>query len=206
MGFPPAQALRDWTLVMHCPAVFPPRSAGTYRYDTASDARHIVCRLGVGIAMPSYPTHPRHPERVCCGCDQYCPADDLTCGKDTVRSPHPVELFGEDWQQAAEGPVSVDEMTRARVIEALRGVLDPKVGINIVDLGVLHEVQVSGSAVRISLTLTSPSGPLGEQIRLETAQRVSALKDVKDVIVTAIWDPLWTRERMSPAARAALGS
>ena len=40
---------------------------------------------------------PRHPERICWGCDQYCPADDLACGNGTIRTPHPVELFGDDW-------------------------------------------------------------------------------------------------------------
>lgn len=42
--------------------------------------------------------NPVHPERVCWGCDKLCPASDLTCGSDTERTPHPIELFGEDWQ------------------------------------------------------------------------------------------------------------
>lgn len=41
--------------------------------------------------------HPKHPERICWGCDRFCPADDLVCGNETVRAMHPVELFGEDW-------------------------------------------------------------------------------------------------------------
>ncbi len=53
--------------------------------------------------------NPKHPERVCWGCDKYCSADDLRCGNGTIRTPHPVELFGEDWasweieQEIAEG-------------------------------------------------------------------------------------------------------
>jgi hypothetical protein len=71
--------------------------------------------------MPRHPTHPAHPERVCWGCDEHCPADNLTCGKDTVRSPHPVELFGDDWNREAEAePDSADDMTGGRVVEALR--------------------------------------------------------------------------------------
>jgi len=157
--------------------------------------------------MPSYPTHPPHPERVCWGCDEYCPADDLTCGKDTVRTPHPAELFGDDWQEWAptrdDGP---EEHARSRVVEALRGVVDPEVGINIVDLGVLYEVQVSGSSVRISLTMTMPSCPLGERIRLAVTRRVLALKGITAVDVTELWDPPWSLDRMSPAARATLGN
>jgi hypothetical protein len=47
--------------------------------------------------MAKIPLHPMHPERVCWGCDKYCPADSLLCGNGTVRTQHPVELFGEDW-------------------------------------------------------------------------------------------------------------
>lgn len=48
------------------------------------------------------PLHPRHPERICWGCDKYCPADDLACGNGTIRTPHPLELFGDDWLEWAE--------------------------------------------------------------------------------------------------------
>jgi len=40
---------------------------------------------------------PRNPERICWGCDKYCAPDELACGNGTIRTPHPVELFGEDW-------------------------------------------------------------------------------------------------------------
>ena len=51
------------------------------------------------MADPKKPTvvNPKHPERVCWGCEKLCPADSLACGNGTIRSPHPVELFGEDW-------------------------------------------------------------------------------------------------------------
>lgn len=41
--------------------------------------------------------HPRHPERVCWGCDKLCPAESLACGNGTIRTLHPIELFGDDW-------------------------------------------------------------------------------------------------------------
>lgn len=47
--------------------------------------------------MHKFPTHPKHPERVCWGCEKLCPADDLCCGNGAIRAPHPVELFGDDW-------------------------------------------------------------------------------------------------------------
>ncbi len=55
---------------------------------SASDERSFVSKV---------PIHPKHPERICWGCDKYCPADDLRCGNGTIRAPHPVELFGDDW-------------------------------------------------------------------------------------------------------------
>lgn len=42
---------------------------------------------------------PKHPERVCWGCDRYCPTRDLACGNGSIRTPHPIELFGDDWQK-----------------------------------------------------------------------------------------------------------
>jgi hypothetical protein len=46
---------------------------------------------------PPFPEHPAHPERICWGCDKRCPASELACGNGTIRTPHPVELFGDDW-------------------------------------------------------------------------------------------------------------
>lgn len=43
------------------------------------------------------PLAPKHPERICWGCNKYCPENDLACGNGTIRTPHPIELFGEDW-------------------------------------------------------------------------------------------------------------
>jgi hypothetical protein len=45
------------------------------------------------------PLHPKHPERICWGCDKYCPADSLGCGNGSGRTQHPAELLGEDWYE-----------------------------------------------------------------------------------------------------------
>jgi metal-sulfur cluster biosynthetic enzyme len=104
-----------------------------------------------------------------------------------VRTPHPIELFGDDWNRTATGEDdSADETTRARVVEALRGVLDPEKGISIVDLGFLHEVHVNGASIRVSLTSSSLSLPVSEQLRREVTRRVLALKGVTDVQVVRL--------------------
>ena len=53
--------------------------------------------------------HPRYPERICWGCDKFCPADDLACGNGTIRTPHPQELFGDDWLLWCERSASASE-------------------------------------------------------------------------------------------------
>ena len=56
------------------------------------------CNTVEGIVdKPKIALNPKHPERICWGCDKYCSTDDLRCGNGTIRTPHPVELFGEDW-------------------------------------------------------------------------------------------------------------
>ncbi|MBK5206152.1 MAG: DUF3079 domain-containing protein [Polaromonas sp.] len=60
-----------------------------------------------------FPVHPANPERICWGCDQYCPADSMSCGNGSDRTQHPFELFGEDWldwgSDYAEKPVAPAE-------------------------------------------------------------------------------------------------
>jgi hypothetical protein len=53
-----------------------------------------------------FPLHPRHPERVCWGCDRYCAADSLSCGNGSERTQHPVEVFGDDWAEWGQDPVA----------------------------------------------------------------------------------------------------
>jgi hypothetical protein len=53
--------------------------------------------MGLGPVMNKFPIHPSHPERICWGCEKFCPEDDMCCGNGTIRSPHPVELMGDDW-------------------------------------------------------------------------------------------------------------
>ena len=68
--------------------------------------------------------NPKHPERVCWGCDKYCSADDLRCGNGTIRTQHPIELFGEDWMEwelrqiSPEGPGVAENRNRTEECKA----------------------------------------------------------------------------------------
>jgi hypothetical protein len=59
--------------------------------------------VGKIARMKALPEKPAHPERICWGCDRLCSATDLACGNGTERTMHPMELFGEDWKQWADG-------------------------------------------------------------------------------------------------------
>lgn len=64
------------------------------------------------MSMTKFPIHPRHPERICWGCDKYCPADDLRCGNGTIRAEHPVELFGDNWFELLMEKEQADQHTK----------------------------------------------------------------------------------------------
>ena len=49
--------------------------------------------------MANFPIHPKHPERICWGCEKMCPVEDLACGGGQIRTPHPIELMGDDWYE-----------------------------------------------------------------------------------------------------------
>jgi metal-sulfur cluster biosynthetic enzyme len=88
------------------------------------------------------------------------------------------------------------------ILDALRGINDPELGINIVDLGLVYRAERSASRIDVAITLTAPSCPLGELI-LEEARYALEQRypDGPPVHVELVWDPPWTRERMSDAAR-----
>jgi len=102
----------------------------------------------------------------------------------------------------AHVPSSIEE----RVEEALREVIDPEVGVNVVDLGLVYSVNLEGGAVRVVMTMTTPACPLGPYLHqaAEAAVRRGA-PEVESITIELVWDPPWTPERMSLAARRQLG-
>lgn len=96
--------------------------------------------------------------------------------------------------------------TRTRVVEALRNVIDPELGVNVLDLGLVYDVALNGDDVRIDLTMTSPACPLGDVLVADVEQTVRRLVPAAArVEVRLVWEPPWTPERMSDAARRQLG-
>ncbi|MGD2062315.1 MAG: metal-sulfur cluster assembly factor [Nitrospirota bacterium] len=89
---------------------------------------------------------------------------------------------------------------------ALREVIDPEVGVNVVDLGLLYGIELEGAEVRVRLTMTSPACPLGAHLREQVESAIRRhCPDAGIVTVDLVWDPPWSPERMSDEAKRALG-
>ena len=95
--------------------------------------------------------------------------------------------------------------TRDEVIEALRQVEDPELGMDIVDLGLLYDVEVENGSVKVTHSLTSMGCPVGPMIQEEIHNVTASLPGVERVEVDLVWDPPWTPERMSDDAKFILG-
>jgi metal-sulfur cluster biosynthetic enzyme len=95
--------------------------------------------------------------------------------------------------------------TRDEVIEALRQVEDPELGMDIVDLGLLYDVEVEGPRVKVTHSLTSMGCPVGPLIQEDINRVASELPGVEDVDVELTWDPPWTPDKMSDDAKFILG-
>ena len=95
---------------------------------------------------------------------------------------------------------SVDE-----VEEALSNVIDPELGLDFVELGLIYGIEVDGGQVDVEFTLTSPGCPIGPQVTEQIEEFVGELDGVMDVQPTMTFSPPWTPDRMSEDAKFALG-
>jgi metal-sulfur cluster biosynthetic enzyme len=93
----------------------------------------------------------------------------------------------------------------APVMEALRGVIDPELGINLVDLGLVYDVAVSDGIAYITLTVTTPACPLGNYLEDQVRWAVLKLPGILGVEIEVVHEPRWTPALMSDAARRTLG-
>ncbi len=96
-------------------------------------------------------------------------------------------------------------VTKEQVMDALRECIDPEIGLNIVDMGLVYGVELKGDRVKISMTLTTLGCPVGPMFREDVREKVGKLPGVKEVEVEFVFDPPWSPEKMSPDARAQLG-
>jgi FeS assembly SUF system protein len=98
------------------------------------------------------------------------------------------------------------EAIRQRVIDALHGCYDPEIPVDIYELGLIYDIEVDNAgAVHIEMTLTSPACPVAGSLPPEVEQKVRAVVGVTSAQVDVVWDPPWTPDLMSEAAKLELG-
>lgn len=96
---------------------------------------------------------------------------------------------------------------KARVIAALRTVYDPELPVNIYDLGLVYDLNVDeiSGVVRITMTLTAPGCPVAQTFPATVEQAVEEVAGVSEATVELVWEPRWSRARLSEAAKLELG-
>ena len=107
--------------------------------------------------------------------------------------------------QVSQVMSSVQE-TEQNVVRVLRTIYDPEIPVNIYEMGLIYNIDVAPMGiVNIRMTLTSPSCPAAESLPPEVKAKVAAIPGVSDANVEVVWEPTWTPDRMSEAAKLELG-
>ncbi len=99
------------------------------------------------------------------------------------------------------------EVTTAGVVKALRGALDPELGINVVDMGLVYGIRVSGKDdIDVAVTMTSPMCPVAGVILEDIQLRLERIPGAGKVTVDLVWEPAWNPGMMSEESRESLGA
>jgi metal-sulfur cluster biosynthetic enzyme len=96
-------------------------------------------------------------------------------------------------------------VTKEQVYEALQECYDPEIPVNIVDLGLVYDVEINDDQVAVRMTLTAPGCGMGTMIAADAKEKILALDGVGDAIVDLVWDPPWNPSMISEEAKQKLG-
>ena len=110
----------------------------------------------------------------------------------------------------AEGAFAPDPLNTLKLqpalVEAVSKVFDPEIPVNIYELGLVYALEAdTNSNVQVRMTLTAPACPAAQTLPIDVERRVREVPGVNEVKVKVVWDPPWTREKMSDAAKLSLG-
>jgi metal-sulfur cluster biosynthetic enzyme len=92
-----------------------------------------------------------------------------------------------------------------QLLDELRCIIDPEMGINIVDLGLVYRAEADAGRIEVDFTLTYPGCPIGPQLKRDIEQTLKDVTSSEEVEANLVWEPLWGPERMSEEARLSLG-
>lgn len=110
------------------------------------------------------------------------------------------------WAASTPAAPSASDGVRDRVVEMLTTIYDPEIPVNIYEMGLVYGLDINADGdVSVLMTLTSPSCPVAESLPPEVEAKVGSVEGVRSVTVNLTWDPPWTPERMSEAAKLELG-
>ncbi len=117
-----------------------------------------------------------------------------------MQNQHPSALL-----PPADWPIE-RKLVHGKVVAALKKVYDPEIPVDIYELGLIYGIDIDAeNKVKIQMTLTSPGCPVAGTLPREVETKVEAIDEVLEATVDLVWDPPWSRERMSEAAMMALG-
>ena len=91
-----------------------------------------------------------------------------------------------------------------KIIAEIKKIYDPELPVNIYELGLIYDIKVNGSKADIKMTLTTPSCPVAESLPKEVKEGAMQVEGVDDVNIELVWDPPWTKDMMSDAAKLEL--
>ena len=93
---------------------------------------------------------------------------------------------------------------KEKIIAEIKKIYDPELPVNIYDLGLIYDVQVNEKKAIIKMTLTTPNCPVAESLPKEVKDGAMQVDEIEDVDLELVWDPPWTKEMMSDAAKLEL--
>ena len=94
---------------------------------------------------------------------------------------------------------------RTKAIEAVCEIFDPEIPVNIYELGLIYELDINDKGIaNVKMTLTSPACPVAESLPMQVHEKLLTVDGIEDVELQLVWDPPWSKERMSDEARLAL--
>jgi len=99
--------------------------------------------------------------------------------------------------------MTAQSITQELVFDTLRQVIDPEIGCNIVDLGLIYSVGINGSKVSVTMTLTTPGCPMHESISQGARTALLGMEGVNDAEIDVVWDPPWHPSMMTEQGRIA---
>ena len=91
-----------------------------------------------------------------------------------------------------------------KIINEIRKIYDPELPVNIYELGLIYDIQVKGNKAEIKMTLTSPNCPVAESLPKDVKESAMQVEEIEEVDIKLVWDPPWTKDMMSAAAKLEL--